>query len=268
MAFATLNGQELFFEDTQGTGPAVFFMHGFLLDQSMFNHQVDELKGEFRCVRWDARGFGQTRWDGKAFSLNDSVIDCFSLMDHLKIDSAFLVGMSQGGYCALRAALHSPSRVKGLVLMSTRSGVDEEPVRAAYRGMRDLWCEAGPVQPLIDGLATAILGPKEAPGMQAHWDYWLPKWRQVSKNSFFHAMNNLLDREEISHRLSEIRCPALVTHGSDDTAIPVELGQHLKESLSGCDTLVVSPGAHAPNLTHPERINPALIQFLRRNSPN
>src|SRR4051812_46137505 len=110
MPTAKINDQEIYFEDSQGNGPAVVFMHGFLMDQSLFDAQVEKLTPQYRCIRWDARGFGQTQWNGKPFQLSDSVSDCFGLMDHLGIESAVLVGMSQGGYCALRAALTSPER--------------------------------------------------------------------------------------------------------------------------------------------------------------
>lgn len=262
MSIAQVNQQGIYFEDSGGDGPAVVFMHGFLMDQSLFDAQVAALAPQYRCIRWDARGFGQTQWDGKAFTLADSVADCFGLMDHLKIPSAVLVGMSQGGYCALRAALKSPERVQGLFLMSTCSEVDPEPGKAAYRGLRDAWREMGPVDFLTESLATAILGPKQAPGMSAHWDHWLPKWRRIPGENIFHAMNNLLERDEITHRLNEITCPSFVTHGAEDTAIPVAAGESLSQRLPNCKGFVVSSGAHAPNLTHPEVINPPLIRFL------
>lgn len=262
MSTAKINNQEIYFEDSGGCGPAIVFMHGFLLDQSLFDSQVEILSPRYRCIRWDARGFGQTQWDGKAFSLNDSVSDCFGLMDHLGVQSAVLIGMSQGGYCALRAALLSPERVKALVLMSTRSGVDEEPVKAAYREMRDTWRQFGPITLLMEGLATGILGSRELPGMKVHWDRWLPRWKEISGEAIFHVMNNLLDRDEMSHRLKEIVCPALVTHGSEDAAMPVRLGEALSKELSNCRGFVVAPGAHAVNLTHSEIINPRLMKFL------
>jgi pimeloyl-ACP methyl ester carboxylesterase len=232
------------------------------MDQSLFDSQIEELSPRYRCIRWDARCFGQTQWDGNPFTLYDSVDDCFVLMDFLNIDSAILVGMSQGGYCALRAALTFPKRVKGLVLMSTQSTVDAEPLKAAYREIRDTWQQVGPIDPLLEGLATAILGPSRAPGMEVHWNKWLPKWKQISKAAIFHAMNNLLDRDEITHRLQDISCPALVTHGADDSAIPAAVGEELSKKLPYCRGFVVSPGAHAVNMTHPEIINPGLKKFL------
>lgn len=262
MPFAKINHQEIYFEDSGGDGPAILFMHGFLMDQSLFDHQVAALTPQYRCIRWDARGFGKTIWDGKPFNLYDSVKDCFGLMDFLGIDSAILAGMSQGGYCALRAAITSPKRVKALVLLSTQSQIDPEPLKAAYREMRDTWKHAGPIPPLLEGLATAILGSKETPGMENHWNHWLAKWKQVPGESIFHAMNNLLDRDEITHLLHEITCPVLVTHGTDDSAIPEAIGKELSVKLPNCRGFVVAPGAHAVNLTNPDAINAPLKMFL------
>lgn len=262
MPLAKINNQEVYFEDSGGNGPAIVFMHGFLMDQSLFDSQVNALIPRYRCIRWDARCFGQTKWDGKPFNLYDSVSDCFGLMDFLSIESAVLAGMSQGGYCALRAAITSPKRVKALILMSTQSSVDSEHLKAGYREMRDTWKQAGPISPLLEGLATAILGSNQTSDMENHWNKWLPKWKQISGEAIFHAMNNLLERDEITHRLQDIRCPAFITHGMDDNAIPEALGKELSVKLRNCQGFVVSPGAHAVNLTHPEIINPPLKKFL------
>lgn len=262
MPFAKINHQEIFFEDSGGNGPVIVFMHGFLMDQSLFDGQVAALAPRYRCIRWDARCFGKTVWDEKPFNLYHSVKDCFGLMDFLGIDSAILVGMSQGGYCALRAAITSPERVNALVLMSTQSAPDSEPLKAAYREMRDTWKQVGPISPLLEGPATAILGPKQMPGIENYWNAWIPKWKQISGDAFFHAMNNLLDRDDVTQLLSKIHCSALVTHGKDDSAIPEATGKELCAKLSGCKGFVVSPGAHAVNLTHSEVINPPLLKFL------
>ena len=61
MPFADVNDQHIYFEDSGGDGAAVIFSHGFLMDHEMFEPQVGALSGEFRCVTWDKRGFGQTR---------------------------------------------------------------------------------------------------------------------------------------------------------------------------------------------------------------
>jgi pimeloyl-ACP methyl ester carboxylesterase len=265
MPIAQINGQGIFYEDTGGGETAVIFLHGFLMDQTMFAPQVAALAPHYRCVRFDARGFGQTEWDGQPFNLYDTVADCVGLMDHLSIDYAVLVGMSQGGYAALRAAFTYPNRVQALVLMSTRSGTDEEEVKAGYREMRDTWQAVGPVDPLIQGLLTGIIGPKEAHADL--WAEWAPRWKSRSNAQIFHAMNNLLDRDEIDHRLAEISVPVLVTHGEEDGGIPIAWGEALVRDLPHSQGLVRVPSAaHAANLTHPHLINPPLLAFLEQHA--
>ena len=40
MPYAAVNGQRIWFEDTGGEGPVIILGHGFLMDRSMFDHQV------------------------------------------------------------------------------------------------------------------------------------------------------------------------------------------------------------------------------------
>jgi pimeloyl-ACP methyl ester carboxylesterase len=81
------------------------------------------------------------------------------------------------------------------------------------------------------------------------------------------AMNNLIDRDDIQARLGDIHCPALVFHGTDDTGIPPSEGELLHKTLPGSKRLVLVPGAaHAANLTHPEAVNPPLVEFLRAHA--
>jgi len=64
MAFADVNDQHIYFEDSGRPGAAVIFSHGFLMDHDMFEPQVAALSDEFRCITWDERGFGSDRGPG------------------------------------------------------------------------------------------------------------------------------------------------------------------------------------------------------------
>jgi pimeloyl-ACP methyl ester carboxylesterase len=263
MPYALINGQNIFFEDSQGLGIPIIMMHGFLMDQSLFDPQVQVLAPHYRCIRFDARAFGQTQWDRKPFSLYDTVADCLGLMDFLDIKQAVIAGMSQGGYAALRLALMSPQRVMALILMSTQGGIDGPDFRAQCEEIRDIWKEKGPQEPILEALASALLGPKESPEMAKHWDIWLLKWRNYSGEAIFHAMNNLLNRDDIMSKIPEIKHPALVSHGDADFGIPWSLGHLLSQKLPNClEMLTIPHAAHAANYTHPSVLNNILLKFL------
>jgi pimeloyl-ACP methyl ester carboxylesterase len=119
MPFASVNGQQLYFEDTGGDGPVVVFSHGNLMNRDMWAPQVEALRGEFRCVTWDERLHGRTKDDGGLYTYWDSADDLLGLLDHLGAGQATLAGHSQGGFLSLRAALRAPERVKALVLIDT-----------------------------------------------------------------------------------------------------------------------------------------------------
>jgi pimeloyl-ACP methyl ester carboxylesterase len=73
-----------------------------------------------------------------------------------------------------------------------------------------------------------------------------------------------MGRDDITDRLGEITCPALVVHGTADTAIEIERAERLAAALAGCDGVVAVEGAaHASNLTHPDQVNPPRLAFLR-----
>jgi pimeloyl-ACP methyl ester carboxylesterase len=261
MAFADVNGQHLYFQDSGGAGAPVLFSHGYLMDHEMFEPQVAALAGEFRCITWDERGFGQTP-AAEPFTYWDSADDALALLSHLGIDRAFLVGMSQGGFLSLRAALRAPDRVLGLGLIDTQSGLEEEAARPVYEAMIEDWVTNGPSDELAGAVASIIMSPgyDDSP--------WIAKWKARPPEALRLPSRTLMDRDDISDRLGEITAPAIVFHGEADTAIPIEKGEQLERELGNCEQLVRIPGAgHASNLSHPDAVNGPLREFLRRHQP-
>ena len=263
MPFADVNGQHLYFEDfggdSAGDGAAVLFSHGFLMDHEMFEPQVAALSGEFRCITWDERGFGQSEARSD-FTYWDSADDALALLSHLGVERAFLVGMSQGGFLSMRAALRAPERVLGLGLIDTQAGREADEALPAYDAMTEEWSTKGP----SDELAGAVAGIIMSPGFDH--SSWITKWQTRPKESITVPYRTLVGRDDISDRLGEITAPAIVFHGEVDAAIPMEKAEQLLKDLAQCEELVRIPGAgHASNLSHPEEVNGPLRDFLRRH---
>jgi pimeloyl-ACP methyl ester carboxylesterase len=258
MPFAQVNGQRIRFEDSGGDGPPVILSHGFLMDREMFAPQVEALAPEFRVITWDERGFGETEFDGQPFTYWDSAADCLALLDHLGVDRAVLGGMSQGGFLSLRAALQAPERVRALVLIDTQAGLEDPERLPAYRQMQQMWLDVGPVDELAETIANLIIGD---PSLN---EQWIAKWRALPRESLRAPADCLFDRDDITDRLGEISCPALVIHGTADASIEMELAERLCAGLSGCAGVArIEGGSHASNLTHPAEANRALLEFLR-----
>ncbi|MEM9131920.1 MAG: alpha/beta hydrolase [Actinomycetota bacterium] len=256
MPVATVNEQSITYADNEADGPAVIFSHGFLMDHTMFDEQVAALGDRYRCIRWDERGFGATPATGP-FTYWDSADDAVALLDHLGVEQATFVGMSQGGFLSLRAALAHPDRVRALALIDSQAAAEAPEVAAGYRGMIDHWLSDEPLGDVGQMVAGLILGD---PGLSATW---IDIWEQRRGPSMEYAAGALLDRDDIFDRLGEIACPVLSIHGDADQAIPLEAAEALQAAVPDGRGLVSVPGAaHAPNMTHPDIVNPALAEFL------
>ena len=241
--------------EESGSGPAVILSHGLLMNGSMFEPQVAALRDAYRVITWDERGHGPAEHEG-TWTYWDSARDVLALMDHLGVGSAVLGGMSQGGFLSLRATLLAPERVRALVLIDTQAGPEDPEVVPLYGGMAEAWAANGPDPATLEFTAATILGP-------ADHRPWIAMWEQLPQHRATQVLHPLLTREDITDRLGEITCPALVIHGSIDAAIPVAKAEALVTGLSGAAPLVVVEGAgHASNLSHPEPVNAAIRAFL------
>jgi 3-oxoadipate enol-lactonase len=147
--------------------------------------------------------------------------------------------------------------VRALVLLDTQAGVEDPAVAPLYEAMTASWTADGPSQDILDFTAAAILGPG------ADEQPWKELWAALPKHRAAQVMHPLLTRDDVTERLDEITCPALVVHGEADASIPVEKAGALVAGLPRALPLVLVPGGgHAANLTHPGVVNPALRGFL------
>jgi len=262
MPNAAVNGTEISYADTGGDGPVVVLSHGILMDQSMFAPQVEALAPEFRVITWDQRGHGRDqRGHGGTpargpFSYWDSARDLLGLLDHAGVQRAVLGGMSQGGFVSLRAALLAPDRVRALILIDTQAGLEDPAVAGAYEQLHEVWREQGP-GPVQDVVSSIIMGPGQ-------WDDWYAKWAAAGLEDVTPAFRCLMDRDDITGRLGEIDCPALIVHGSADAAIPLAKAEELRDRLGGPVRLaVIDGGTHASNVSHPVEVSAEMLAFLR-----
>jgi len=166
--------------------------------------------------------------------------------------------MSQGGVVSLRFALAHPQRTAGLILIDTQAGVEDPEKAEQYDLMHDVWTGSGAADQLLDMVAAIIIGNHRPESAE-----WKAKWKALDPPRLTPIYRTLMDRDDVTGRLGELRVPALVIHGTEDVAIDIDIAERLCANLSGCQGVVRVEGAgHASNLTHPEPVNHAIAGFL------
>jgi pimeloyl-ACP methyl ester carboxylesterase len=70
------------------------------------------------------------------------------------------------------------------------------------------------------------------------------------------------DFDPPARALGQIRCPALLIHGSADSSAPVELARQIAARIPNARLQIIEGGGHRPDIRSPERVNPVLADFL------
>src|SRR3954471_9509993 len=108
-----------------GPGPVVVLLHGFPLDHTMWESQIQTLGSIYRVIAPDLRGHGRSAAPDGIYPIDDMADDVVEMLDALRISEPVVVGgLSMGGYVALSLAARYPKRLRGLMLMNTRAGAD------------------------------------------------------------------------------------------------------------------------------------------------
>lgn len=257
MTVKLINGRPISFTDTLDGDVAIVLSHGLFMDQSMFDAQVRALREHYRIITWDQRGHGQGACVTEPFSLWDSADDLLALLDHLNIDQAILLGMSQGGYVSLRAALRCPQKVQALVLIATHAGVEEENQKAVYAQILSAWLENSLTDEIAQGVSGFILGADKDLAVP-----WVKKWQTIDASTLCFNFKALADRDDLVPALSKLQMPALVIWGSEDSAISVEQARQLEAGIIHSQFMEVVGAAHSVNMTHADVVNTKIKTFL------
>lgn len=255
------------FEDsgpTDGRGPALLFGHSLLFDRRMWAPQVAELSREFRCVAIDFPGHGESDEPARGHSMLDNTEAYRKVMDHLGIESAFVVGLSMGGMAAMPLALGHPGRVRGLVLMDTSADPEPGPARARNQAMAvtaRLFGVSDFIMKRVNDLMWSRRFQQERPELVAEWAV---RVKALPRRSIYRAVGAVMGRKGLGARVGEIRCPTLVIVGDEDKATPVAVNERIAASIAGAELKVLPRTGHIANLEESEVVTKLIRAFVTR----
>ncbi|MFP4189013.1 MAG: alpha/beta fold hydrolase [Halobacteriales archaeon] len=254
----------LYTERGETDAPAVVFAHGTLMDRTMFDSQVEAIAdaGGYRTVAYDLRA--RTEYYASEYDLDDLVGDAVALLDNAGIDSCVYVGMSMGGFVALRLALRHPERVDGLVLVDSMAGTHTETQKETYEAMlSSLEGKDAVPEPLARTTAQVLFGKTTRDERPELVDAWARRWMSYPPRAVVNEVRSWLHRDDITDRMDEIDVPVLALHGDEDTSIPVERARETVDALPDARLSVVPEAGHSSNDENPAHTNRELLKFLR-----
>lgn len=249
--------------EVSGRGDAILFAHSFLCDGSMFAHQVAALQQRWRVINVDLRGHGRSGVALTPVDFYDFADDVIAVLDAERIEQAVWVGLSMGGFTALRAALTRPGRVRALVLLDTDAGASPLLVRVRDRLMRGVVRALGP-SAVIPPMMAIMFGRTTRREQPALCEAYRQRFLAVGLPSILTVSRAISARDDLVPRLAEVDCPTLVVVGEEDAALPVALSRRLAAGIPGAELVVVPRAGHLSALEAPEPVTRAIERFLER----
>jgi len=262
--YAEVNGTRLYYESggpaadaAPGGLPLVFLGIGSGMDHRLWDDQYGFFSHDFRVVRFDVRGVGQSAWPTEPFS---PLEDLAALLDFLKIEKACLVGLSLGGSLAIDFTLAHPERVECLVLvapgLSGYAFSDEFQKRIApFIAALQAGETERLVQMMLDDpyLLPAVNNPAARERAKKIW----------ADNSHLPNVTPIgLDPPAIG-RLGEIRVPTLIVLGDHDWPDLYKIADLLESEIAGARRVTIPGSGHTVNMETPEEFNRVVSDFLK-----
>ena len=257
----TVNGVSLAVE-VRGEGPAVLFVHGYPLNRTLWQHQVGALTG-FRRIAPDLRGLGLSDAPDLGYSMATYADDLAALLDALHADQVVICGLSMGGYVALEFARRYRSRLRGLVLMSTRAEADSPEARKAREAAMQVARERG-----ADAIAGQMITKLFAPGAAGAMPQVVDRIREMMEASpvkgIVGALSAMRDRPDSTGTLTELEgLPTLVVIGDQDQVIPPAVGRAIAAAIPNAVLNVIPGAGHLPPVEQPIATTRVLAEFLQ-----
>ena len=127
--YAPVNGLKMYYE-VHGSGEPVVLLHGaFMTITNNWDGWIGELSKTRKVIAVEMQGHGRTADIERDISSENLADDVASLLDHLKIPKADLIGYSMGGGVAMQCAVRHPDKVRKVVVISStfrRDGMVKE----------------------------------------------------------------------------------------------------------------------------------------------
>ena len=254
-----------------------------IVPSRMWKAQVPYLARHFRVVTFDGRGSGASGRPEGAAAYTDVqyAADTVAVMDDAEVDRAVLVSLSCGGTWSVHVAAGHPDRVLGLFSIAPACGLSvHDPVREEFawseryphaegwaKYNKHHWLEGG----YEDFLAFFFAAMYPEPHSTKQIEDCVTWGLDIAPQTLVDTTAGRLGCDgatctSVEPLCSQVTCPVLVVHGTDDRIRGHQIGERLAE-LTGGELVLVEDAGHGLPGREPVWVNHQVRRFAERFAP-
>ncbi|MEU5597288.1 alpha/beta hydrolase [Streptomyces sp. NPDC020298] len=233
----------------------VLLLHGLAGHMGEWDDLAARLLADgHRVVTYDARGHGDSTRTPPDMTRAAAVADAVTLINHLRLAPATLVGQSLGGLTALLLAARHAPLVDSLTLVEAGPAGRKPGLPAEIGAWLDSW------PPVFKSRqeALAFLGHEAwMKGLDEREGGWHSR---LDRNTMIAAVAELAT-DDYWTDWSRIACPTLVVRGENGTMPPAEAAD-MRSRRPSTRITVITDARHDVHLDQPESLYETIARFL------
>jgi len=266
----TQDGVKLHYEEA-GTGTPIVFVHEFAGDLRSWEPQIAHFSRRYRCIAYNARGYppSDVPESMEHYSQDIARDDVLAVLDGLKIQRAYVVGLSMGGFASLHFGIKHSARALGLVVAGCGYGAHPDQREAFQKSARDnakLILEEGMAKfaATYGHNATRLqLRDKDPRGFARYIQQLTEHSAKGSANTMLGYQARRPSLYDLKKEMAGVTAPTLVMCGDEDDAT-LEPGLLMKRTIPKMGLVVLPRSGHGMNLEDPALFNRIVEDFFHQ----
>ena len=267
---ARLDGVELKYH-VVGAGEPVLLIHGSLIADTFVPLLAEpRIVGSYRLIAYHRRGYGGSSRATAPFTIRQQAADSRTLLQHLGIPRAHVVGHSYGGFIAIQLSLDAPELVASLALLEPPlvASVPSGPAFAKMLESTQAMHQRGDRAGAIDAFLSEVMGPEYRPLLDKALPSGAFELAVADSDTCFRVEVEALQRWSFTAEdAARIRQPVLSVIGDESGPIFHETHSLLKQWIPSLEELAVPHANHALQYMNPSAVAEGLADFFDGHHP-
>ncbi|MGG2055964.1 alpha/beta hydrolase [Lysinibacillus pakistanensis] len=244
----------------------IIFAHGFGCDQDMWRFITPAFEDNYQVILFDYVGSGNSDLHAynseKYSSLQGYVQDILDIIEALNLNNILFVGHSISSMIGMLASIEQPAYFKKIIMIGPSPCYLND---GDYRG----GFEQSDISELLDMMEMNFVGWASYMAPIAMNNPEVPKLSQELEQTFI-AANPVIAREfaevtflsDYRDDLAKMNIPTLIMQCSDDSIVPIEVGEYLHSHLKNSTFRLMKAKGHYPHISHPDETIHCITEFL------
>lgn len=253
--YKKVNGININYEQ-KGSGDLIVILHGWGSNITLHANMIELFSKKYTVVAMDMPGFGKSEEPPSAWCVDDYVqfvIDFLADYDNKKI---MFLGHSFGGRVIIKLCSRTdlPFEVNKVMLVDSAGILPPKSNKKSFRTRWYKFCRNILSTKLMQKLFPEALEKLRVKYGSADYAAASPLMRQV----LVKVVN-----EDLEPLLPNIKCPALLVWGVNDTATPLSDGEKMEKAIPDAGLVKLENAGHYSFLEQQFMFNRVMCSFLK-----